>query len=39
MKDGVPQYRDSHHLSVAGAMTWETNLSEGLLKINSSDSQ
>jgi hypothetical protein len=30
MKDGVPLYRDSHHLSVAGAMTLEPHLSEGL---------
>jgi peptidoglycan/LPS O-acetylase OafA/YrhL len=30
MKDGVPLYRDSHHLSVAGAMSMEDKLSQGL---------
>ena len=31
MKNGVPLYRDSHHLSVAGAMALEENLRLGLL--------
>jgi hypothetical protein len=28
MKNGIPLYRDSHHLSVAGAMALEINLSQ-----------
>ena len=31
MKNGVPLYRDPHHLSVAGAMALEENLRLGLL--------
>lgn len=27
MKNGVPLYRDSHHLSVAGAMMLESHFS------------
>jgi peptidoglycan/LPS O-acetylase OafA/YrhL len=30
MKDGIPLYRDEHHLSVAGAMALEAGLSSGL---------
>lgn len=30
MKDGVPLYRDSGHLSVAGAMAMEPDLRRGL---------
>lgn len=30
MKDGTPLYRDSHHLSVAGAMALEPDLRHGL---------
>lgn len=32
MKDGVPLYRDSNHLNLAGAMAVETQLTEGLMK-------
>lgn len=31
MKDGIPLYRDSHHLSVAGVMALEARLSHGLI--------
>ena len=31
MKDGIPLYRDSHHLSVAGAMALEARLLMGLM--------
>ena len=31
IKDSLPLYRDSHHLSVAGAMALEENLSQGLM--------
>ena len=31
MKDGIPLYRDSNHLSVAGAMALEGRLSQGLM--------
>lgn len=30
MKDGTPLYRDAHHLSIAGAMALEADLSHGL---------
>ena len=30
MKDGIPLYRDAHHLSIAGAMALEADLSHGL---------
>lgn len=33
MKDGVPLYRDSHHLSVAGAMALEAHFSQGLMTV------
>jgi len=30
LKDGIPLYRDSHHLSVAGAMALEDKIFPGL---------
>ena len=33
MKDGVPLYRDSHHLSVAGAMALEADLAKAMLSL------
>lgn len=33
MKNGVSLYRDSHHLSVAGAMAMAAHLSQGLMTV------
>lgn len=33
MKDGIPLYRDAHHLSQAGAMVLKARLTEGLVPV------